>query len=303
MKEAHDLFPKYGDYQLIRKQALKLAFWPQSEAEHSGKVIDLDWDAIIAMPRPRAFELRIDDVIAGYDNLRIIFYAFEKRIVLPKDALPRLFTIGVMQKKTQRFSNNDLRIFSARVAIVRSRYYSEYFSRGNSMNTATDSPQVGPSATSLLVENVRIYLEIRSAFEQCDPAIQDVVTDMAQLAHDSSATPDERQRALYTIVEALFPNLAFEFVEGCNRVRALPESRAQWEAMRDEEQSFSERLAEVMKQKNVTQEELARQIGVGQPAIANLLNRNCRPQKRTVSRLAAALSVEPQELWRDFRED
>jgi hypothetical protein len=126
MKEAHDLFRNYGDYQEARKHALKLAFWPQENAEHSGRVIDLDWDEIIAMKQPRANELRIDDEIGGHDNLRVIFYAFERTIVLPGDVLPRLFTIGVMQKKTQRFSNNDLRTFQARVAIIRRRYYSDY---------------------------------------------------------------------------------------------------------------------------------------------------------------------------------
>ena len=126
MKEASDLFRHYGDYQEARKHALKLAFWPQNDAEHCGKVIDLDWDEITAMPNPRACELRIDDVIGGHDNLRIIFYAFEKKIVLPGDTMPRLFTIGVMQKKTQRFSNRDLRVFSGRITIIRQRYYLEY---------------------------------------------------------------------------------------------------------------------------------------------------------------------------------
>ena len=65
MKEAFDLFRKYGDYQEARKHALKLAFWPQDQAEHSGKVIDLDWDSIIAMSAPRACELRVDDEIGG----------------------------------------------------------------------------------------------------------------------------------------------------------------------------------------------------------------------------------------------
>jgi hypothetical protein len=127
MKEAADLFRSYGDYQEARKHALKLAFWPNERAENSGKVIDLDWDEIVAMSSPRAFELRIDDVIGGHNNLRIIFYAFEKKIILPGDVMPRLFTIGVLQKKTQRFSNNDLRAFRGRVTIIRRRYYSDYY--------------------------------------------------------------------------------------------------------------------------------------------------------------------------------
>ncbi len=37
-----------------------------------------------------------------------------------------------------------------------------------------------------------------------------------------------------------------------------------------------------------------------QPAISQMLNRNCRPQKKTILRLAQALDVLPQELWPDL---
>ena len=47
----------------------------------------------------------------------------------------------------------------------------------------------------------------------------------------------------------------------------------------------------------MTQEQLAAKIGVGQPAISNMLNRQCRPQRRTVKRLATALDVSPEDLW------
>jgi hypothetical protein len=126
MKEAADLFPKYGDYQELRKHALKLAFWPNASRGSSGLVCDLNWEEIDGMKAPRACELRIDDVIGGMNNLRLIFYVFSKTLVLPGDVLPRLWTIGVMQKKTQRFSANDLRTFAARVTIIRKRTYSDY---------------------------------------------------------------------------------------------------------------------------------------------------------------------------------
>jgi hypothetical protein len=125
IKEAMDLFPRYRDYQEARKHALKLAYWP-SGGTPEGKVIDLDWEEITAMPDPKAYELRIDDTIGGMNNLRVIFYAFPKKIVLQGDVMPRIWTIGVMQKKTQRFSNRDLRIFSGRVKIIRQRHYIDY---------------------------------------------------------------------------------------------------------------------------------------------------------------------------------
>lgn len=126
MKEAYALFPRYGDYQELRKQALKLAFWPNGSLSASGSVCDLNWEEIDGMKAPRACELRVDDTIGGMNNLRVIFYVFDKKLVLAGDVLPRLWTIGVMQKKTQRFSPNDLRTFAARVTIIRRRNYIDY---------------------------------------------------------------------------------------------------------------------------------------------------------------------------------
>jgi transcriptional regulator with XRE-family HTH domain len=46
----------------------------------------------------------------------------------------------------------------------------------------------------------------------------------------------------------------------------------------------------------ITQEEVAERIGVGQPAISKMLNRNRRPQKKTIMKLATALNVSPMVL-------
>lgn len=118
VREAGRLFPKYGDYQELRRYCLGLAFWPNTN--------DLDWETIDGMKEPRACELRIDEKIGGFDNLRVIFYVFDSRIVRPGDILPRLWTLGVLQKKTRRFSPYDLRTFHARATILRQREYREY---------------------------------------------------------------------------------------------------------------------------------------------------------------------------------
>lgn len=127
MKEAMDLFPRYGDYQEVRRHALKLAFWPKRTVVGSGGMVgDLDWEEIKGMNGPKACELRIDDVIGGFNNLRLIFYAFEKDVILDGDIMPRLWVVSILQKKTERFSNANLRIFSARVKIIRQRKYADY---------------------------------------------------------------------------------------------------------------------------------------------------------------------------------
>ncbi len=73
--------------------------------------------------------------------------------------------------------------------------------------------------------------------------------------------------------------------------------------MAEEDLTFSQRLSACLESKGVTQEEIASKIGVGQSAIANLINRNCRPQRKTVLRLADALGVPPQDLWPNFKPD
>ena len=123
--DARKLFPRIGDYQELRKHALKLAFWPTGETV-SGQVCDLDWDIISGMSPPKAYELRIDDAIGGFDNLRLIFYVFRKDLILPCDVLPRLWILAVMQKKTPRFTVHNLTTFSGRVTLVQQRWYQDH---------------------------------------------------------------------------------------------------------------------------------------------------------------------------------
>ena len=125
LRDANGLFPRFGDYQELRRHALKLAYWPTGQMT-SGLVCDLEWDTIKGMPGPKACELRIDDVIGGFNNLRIIFYVFDRTLILQGDVLPRLWLISAMQKKTERFSPNDLKTFSARVTLLRRRKYHDY---------------------------------------------------------------------------------------------------------------------------------------------------------------------------------
>jgi hypothetical protein len=126
IKEAEGLFPRFGEYQEVRRHALKLAYWPKRRGETGGIVGDMDWEEIKGMSGPKACELRIDDNIGGYNNLRLIFYVFEKNIVLPGDVLPRLWVMSIMQKKVERFTNTMLRIFSGKVQIIRQRKYFDY---------------------------------------------------------------------------------------------------------------------------------------------------------------------------------
>ena len=153
------------------------------------------------------------------------------------------------------------------------------------------------SFANLLTANVRTYLEVKRAFDECDPEIQGVIREMFAICDSADADDDEKNRAMATAVEALFPSLASDTLEFVDGIRELESSKQRESELDAEEAAFAERLKAVMESRGWTQERLAAAIGVGQPAISNMLNRQCRPQLRTVSRLAEALGVEPNELW------
>jgi len=103
------------DYFLIRSHALKLAFWPDEA--------DLDWDWIKSLEAKRVGELRIDEVIAQQNNLRIIFFKANK--LLPGDPMLRIWTLTVFQKKRQDFSGKEIAAFRVMRDLVVSRYYAD----------------------------------------------------------------------------------------------------------------------------------------------------------------------------------
>lgn len=142
------------------------------------------------------------------------------------------------------------------------------------------------------------------AFRECSDAIQSMIVEMAGIANDPEATLEEREAAVVTIAEALFPPgdeepLGID-LEASKPSDAEEPERAVLEAMDAEEMEFSERLAALLKQKQMTQVQLAESIGIGQPAVSMMLSRKCRPQRRTVRKIAGALGVAPGELWPGF---
>ncbi len=69
------------------------------------------------------------------------------------------------------------------------------------------SPNNAP-ASVLLGENIRIYLEVQSAFEQCDPEIQEALAEMFAIVRDPESSREEVQMAMDTILEGLFPGMS-----------------------------------------------------------------------------------------------
>lgn len=113
------------DFQAIRSHGLKLAFWPGGL---DSECADLDWDWIEGLKDKRIGELRIDEVIVGNNNLRIVF--FKANRVLPRDPVARsgepmirIWPMIVFQKKRNDFSTREIAAFCAARQIIVLRYY------------------------------------------------------------------------------------------------------------------------------------------------------------------------------------
>ena len=107
---------------------------------------------------------------------------------------------------------------------------------------------------------------------------------MLEILNDPNTDEDDRDMTLITLADALFPDhrdgkLGGDLEEsekleaGCSE-----EMRTALEEMDREEETFAVRLRKAMDSHGLTQEQLAAKTGVGQPAISNMLNRQCRPQ-------------------------
>jgi lambda repressor-like predicted transcriptional regulator len=137
------------------------------------------------------------------------------------------------------------------------------------------------------------------AFLECDDEVRKIVVDMLEIMSSPDADEDEREAATLTFQEALFPEGDFgdPGIDLASEPSARADDRHLLEKMDAEEHTFSERLASIMTAKGMDQTQLAARAGVGQPAISMMLSRACRPQRRTIDKLAKALGVKPSELW------
>jgi transcriptional regulator with XRE-family HTH domain len=145
------------------------------------------------------------------------------------------------------------------------------------------------------------------ALVECSDEIQLVVLGILRILKSAEATANERQRALMTLADALHLHPDENGDYGLDLARSeagaaerYPASAREVEKMNSQEATFAARLKELLETKSVSQQELADRVGCSQPAISQMLNRNCRPQKKTILKLAEALNVQPCELWPDI---
>lgn len=158
------------------------------------------------------------------------------------------------------------------------------------------------------IDQPRIAADVLHAYLEASDEIQTGIKQMLDIVYDADAHEDERVMALHTLADALFPHphdgqlgLDLEESEALGAQHA-DETRQALDDMDREEETFATRLRSILQERGLTQVRLAEMSGVGQPAIANMLLRQCRPQRRTVVRLARALDLAPVELWPGFVE-
>ena len=121
-QEAQKWLPRFRDRAELRRQALKLRFWPENHpADDQGHLLDLDWSWIKALAGKRIGELRIHDTIGGCDNLRLIF--FVPPVQKDENELPALWILSVFQKKRDDFTVPQIKNFEARRTIILDRFY------------------------------------------------------------------------------------------------------------------------------------------------------------------------------------
>jgi len=146
------------------------------------------------------------------------------------------------------------------------------------------------------------------ALSECDEELRAEAIELFKDLASGELDEEQRTATVALLAEILFPNADHKGVPGLDLVEAeaiaptiAPESKEILEQMDEEEGFFAQQLATLMKEKGLTQGQLAAKVGLGQPAISMMLNRAGRPQRKTVLRFAEALGVPPETLWPSFK--
>lgn len=148
--------------------------------------------------------------------------------------------------------------------------------------------------------------DFAKSYLECSDDLRAVVHSMFAVLDNENATEGERFRALTTIADTLYLNphkgmYGMNLVDSESEVAEVNTQLArEVQRMDQEEQTFAERLRELLDRRHISQSELADRIGVSQSAISHMLKRNARPQKKTILKLAETLQVDPIALWPDL---
>lgn len=161
-----------------------------------------------------------------------------------------------------------------------------------------------PLPAEFQVSAFKMTSSILRALHECDEELRAVALELFDQLNGDDLDIEQAHATTALIAEILFPNADGNGVPGLDLEEAEklaptvdPAAGPLLAEMDSQEATFAERLRSALADKGVTQAELATKIGIGQPAISMMLNRTCRPQRKTVQKIAAALGVAAEELW------
>jgi len=179
-----------------------------------------------------------------------------------------------------------------------------------SIDAPKDQPPSAADIFRVLFQQLQSSPEGKQLMRQlleCSDEVRRVALDMLCVMNDPSATSAEKERASMTFADALFPNSDETGEYGMDlhlsesgAASRFPALAREVEKMDTQEATFAERLNQLMRAKCISQTALATLTGCSQPAISQMLKRKCRPQKRTILKVANALNVPASELWPDI---
>jgi len=165
------------------------------------------------------------------------------------------------------------------------------------------------TANALQASALQAAAPIVLALAECDEELREDAIELFKQLTAGGLDEEQRQATTALIAEILFPNADDNGLAGLDLVEAEnlapksnPEAKDVLNEMDRQEDIFAQRLRELMEEKGLTQAGLADAVGLGQPAISMMLNRSCRPQRKTVLRFAEALGVPPASLWPNFEQ-
>jgi hypothetical protein len=115
-----------GDRFEIRHEALKLRWWDERHLHSPGLLFDQSYESIKALSGKGIYALRIDDVIGGQSNIRIVFFDPPKSwvpVVGEQKPMRVIWILEVLPKRRNDWSINDLTRFKAARLIISRRFY------------------------------------------------------------------------------------------------------------------------------------------------------------------------------------
>lgn len=176
-----------------------------------------------------------------------------------------------------------------------------------SMTTTTESTNgFEPSAEvirALLAVPREARLQIMIAMTSFSESVDEQLRGLTQILDDPNAAVEDKASAAETIRETFLVHCGSEewgatlSEIGSRTVGRNPEADHIEDHLDSQEDYFCKKIRELMKEKGLTQVDLANRLGKQQAAISQLLSRGCRPQKRTILKFAEVLDVAPTELW------